>query len=285
MRSISVGSAVILNLPYLLPRVVRHFMPEGLTRFLLLHSLVIRPGLETNDPEAAVRRYVDILSLRGDTLRDQRVMVFGYGGRFDVGVALLKAGAGHVVLCEKYAPPDDLHNAALLGEYENFLFSDHGKPRPRRERMTLLQADIREVQRSAEFPALDLVVSSSVYEHLEDVEGSTRSLAALTRPDGLHIHYVDLRDHFFKYPFEMLSYSEKTWRAWLNPTSNHNRFRLWDYRRVFEKYFEGVEIQVLQRYEDAFLRAQPRIRPEFTSGNLPDDSVALIQILASRPRK
>jgi hypothetical protein len=36
--------------------------------------------------------------------------------------------------------------------------------------------------------------------------------AALTRPDGLHLHFVDLRDHFLKYPFEVLCYSEGVWK-------------------------------------------------------------------------
>ena len=102
-----------MNLPYVLPRLTRHFLPEGLTRFLLLHSIVINPGLETTDAKAAVNRYVDVLSKRGQSIKDKRVLVFGYGGRFDIGIALLEAGAGHVVLCEKYAPPDDQHNAAL----------------------------------------------------------------------------------------------------------------------------------------------------------------------------
>lgn len=151
--------------------------------------------------------------------------------------------------------------------------------------MTLLQADIRQIPLSADFPPADVVVSSSVYEHLDDVDGITRSLAALTKSDGLHIHYVDLRDHFFKYPFEMLAYSESLWRGWLNPTSNHNRFRLWDYRRAFERYFEKVEIQILERDEAAFTKARPRIRPEFISGDLQDDSVTLILVIASRPRR
>jgi hypothetical protein len=148
--------------------------------------------------------------------------------------------------------------------------------------MTLLQADIRDIHLSAEFQPVDLVVSSSVYEHLDDVDGITHSLAALTKPDGLQIHYADLRDHFFKYPFEMLAYSESTWRGWLNPTSNHNRFRLWDYRRAFEKYFGKVEIQILQRDEAAFEKVRRRLRPEFVSGNPLDDSVTLILIVASQ---
>ncbi|MCL4531119.1 MAG: methyltransferase domain-containing protein [Chloroflexi bacterium] len=273
-----------MNLPYLVPRVVRHFMPEGLTRFLLLRSIIIRPGLETTAPQTAANRYNEILKSRGDSLKDKRVLVFGYGGRFDLGIGLLEAGAEHVVLCDKYAPPDDAHNAMLLSKYDSVLFLDGGRTRPRPERMTLLQADIRDIRSSPEFPPVDLVVSSSVYEHLDDVDGITRSLASLTKPGGLHIHYVDLRDHFFKYPFEMLSYSETIWRSWLNPTSNHNRFRLWDYRRAFEKYFEKIEIQILERDETAFEKARPRIRSEFVSGNLQDDSVTLILVIASRPR-
>ena len=273
-----------MNLPYLLPRVVRHFLPERLTRFLLLRSFIIRPGLETTDPQVAVGRYVDLLNGRRQSFEGKRVLVFGYGGRFDIGIGLLESGAGHVVLFEKFAPPDDTHNAALLEKYPAHLFLDEGWPRPRPERMTLLQADIRDVLVADNFPPFDVVVSSSVYEHLDDVDGITRALASLTKPDGIQIHFIDLRDHFFKYPFEMLSYSEKVWFGWLNPTSHHNRFRLWDYRRVFEKYFKNVEIGILERDEIAFAKARPRIRPEFISGNIRDDSVTLIRVLASRPR-
>jgi SAM-dependent methyltransferase len=189
-----------------------------------------------------------------------------------------------VVLSEKFAPPDDAHNAALLAKYPGYLVQEDGKARPRSERITLLQADIRQVAPSADMPRFDFVFTSSVYEHLDDVDGITCSLAALTQPDGLHVHYVDLRDHFFKYPFEMLTFSEKAWRGWLNPTSNHNRFRLRDYRRVFEEYFEEVAIDVLERNEAAFERVQQRVRPEFRTGSLQDDSVTLILLSASRPK-
>lgn len=273
-----------MNLPYLAPRLIRHFLPERLTRFLLLHSLIIRPGLETSEPQAAVSRYINMLSARRVSLAGKRVMVLGYGGRFELGAALLQAGAGHVILCEKDAPPDDVYNRRLLTKYPDYLILEQGRPRPRPERMTLLQTDIRTVRASRDFPPADLVLSSSVYEHLEDVDGITSALAALTRPDGLHLHYVDLRDHFFKYPFEMLSYPESLWRGWLNPTSNLNRFRLTDYRRVFGKYFAQVEIQVLERDAAAFEKARPRIRPEFMSGNLQEDAVTLILVAASQPK-
>jgi hypothetical protein len=262
---------------------VRHFLPEKIVRFLLLRSLVIEPGLETRDPQAAVQRYADVLAERGDSLQGKRVMVFGYGGRFDIGVGLLEAGADAVVLCEKYAPPDDVHNRGLLPRYEAHLRIDGERVRPRDERIALLEADIRDVK-PGDIPPVDLVISNSVYEHLDDVEGITRALSALTGPGGLHIHFVDLRDHYFKYPFEMLCYSKSVWYGWLNPSSNHNRYRIWDYRRAFEAGFANVEIDVRARNEAEFQKARPRIRPEFISGDLQADSVTLIRVVASQPK-
>lgn len=274
-----------MNVPYLVPRAIRHFLPAGLTRFLLIRSLIIRPGLETAHPNAAAARYVQVLHARGLSLAGRRVLVFGYGGRFDIGVQLLQSGAAHVVLCDKYAFADDVHNKALLPRYSEYIQSGAGHALPRPDRLTVIRQDIRELRASGVILPVDLVVSTSVYEHLEDVEGTTRALAALTAADGLHIHFIDLRDHFFKYPFEMLHYSEATWRHWLNPTTNHNRYRLWDYRRVFAFCFKKVDIEVLERDEAGFARAMSRIRPEFRCGNVKDDSVTLIQIVAEAPRE
>jgi SAM-dependent methyltransferase len=270
-----------LNLPYLIPRLIRHFLPEKLVRALLLRNIVIQPGLETNHPLAAVQRYVDVLSEHGRSFHDKRVLVFGYGGRFDIGFGVLKAGATHVILCDKYAPPDEAHNRRMFAAEEKYFYMERQGLRPRPEWITLLQADIRD----ARIDPVDIVISSSVYEHLDDVEGITSALARSTKPDGIQIHYVDLRDHFFKYPFEMLRFSESTWRRWLNPSSHHNRYRLWDYRKTFEACFENVEIEILSREEEAFRKVQPRIRPEFVSGNIKDDAVGLIHVVAAKPRR
>ena len=269
-----------MKLQYIFPRVIRHFLPEKFVRFLLLRNWIIQAGLETNDPFAAVQRYIHILTERSRSLNGKRVMVFGYGGRFDIGFALLKQGAGYVVLCDRYAAPDEEHNRrAFLHEEKFFSMQEEGL-RPRHEHMSLLQADIRDEQVWQTVQPFDYVISNSVYEHLEDVEGITQALFRLIKPDGLHIHYVDLRDHFFKYPFEMLRFSEKTWRTWLNPSTNHNRYRLWEYRSAFEACFKHVEIEILAREEDQFRKLLPHIRPEFVSGNIDEDSATLIRIVA-----
>jgi hypothetical protein len=268
-----------LNLRYITLRLVRHFMPDDLARALLRRGMIIRPGLETSEPEAAAGRYLDILEQAGVSLAGKRVMVFGYGGSFALGCLLLRQGAGHVVLCDKFAPPDDARNRLLLPEYAQYLREHGGKVHPLPDSITLLQADIRQAQEEG----VDIVLTSSVYEHLDDVEGITRALTKLTVPGGMHLHYVDMRDHYFKYPFEMLTYSEQSWQNWLNPTSNLNRYRIPDYRRVFEQNFERVEIQVLACDPAAYERARKRIRPEFTSGDLQLDTATLIRVMAFNP--
>jgi hypothetical protein len=270
------------SLKYLVPRVIRHFMPDRLVRFLLLRSLIIRPGMETNDPARAAEYYIEELKAAGISLQGKRILVFGYGGRFAVGCALLRAGASNVILCEKGAPPDSIYNRRLLAEFGDFLQEQNGQVLPRGEALTLVQGDIRQLAGQIE-PA-DIVLSVSVYEHLEDVEGITAALTSLTATDGIHLHFVDLRDHFFKYPFEMLCYDKNTWTAWLNPTSNHNRYRLGDYRRTFETWFENVDVRVTASELEAFLRTRSRIRPEFLSGNDQLDATTLIRVLAARPR-
>jgi len=273
-----------MNLKYLIPRLARHFLPEKIVRFLLLRGWIIRPGIETQSPETAAERYR--LELEGEKVRieGKTILIFGYGGRFALGVALLRAGAAHVILSDKYAPLDDAHNLGLLPIYDDYLQEEDGRVVPRPEWISLTKDDIRSVAKRSEIPRVDIVLSSSVYEHLAEVEEITESLAMLTKPEGIHLHYVDLRDHFFKYPFEMLCYSEKIWYSWLNPSSNHNRFRVWDYRKVFERHFADVNLVVTERDQTAFDNALPRILPEFISGNLSDDSVTLIKVIARQPR-
>jgi hypothetical protein len=258
-------------------------MPESFARFLLKHRLIIRPGLESSDPLAAVDQYTKALAQYGKSIKDQRVLVFGYGGRFAVGVELLKQGAAHVVLCDHFVLLDQERNLELLPKYDDYLQVENGEVMPRPEHITLLHGDIRDARLQAEIPAVDLVLSTSVYEHLDDVNGITHALSKLTAQHGAQIHFVDLRDHYFKYPFAMLAYSESVWRNFLNPTSNLNRYRLPSYQGIFEKYFGQVKINVLARQENEFTQMRHRIRSEFLTGDLSVDSTTLIQIFAEIP--
>jgi len=252
-----------MNLPYIVPRVVRRFLPEHVVRSLLRRRVIIRPGIETRDASGAVRRYLDVLAEEGGSFRDARVLVFGYGGRFDIAMGLLQQGAAHVLLVDPYAVPDE--------------------PCPQTERITLVRADVRQLSVRAQIGPVDFVISTSVFEHVQDVDGTAAALAALTRPDGTQIHFIDLRDHYFRYPFEMLCFSESTWRRWLNPSSHHNRFRLRDFRQVFEQHFGDVDIRIVSRNDPAFRKALPRIRPEFLSGQLDEDAAEIVRVVLREP--
>jgi hypothetical protein len=258
-------------------------MPEGIARFLLKRRWIIRPGLESSDPLAAVEQYLKGLEQHGKSISGQRILVFGYGGRFAVGVKLLERGASHVVLCDHFVLLDRERNLELLPEYEKYLHVVNDEVLPRPEQITLLHGDIRDEKIQAQIAAVDLVLSTSVYEHLDDVEGITAALAKLTAPTGAHLHFVDLRDHYFKFPFEMLSYSDTVWKNYLNPTSNLNRYRLPSYQKIFEKYFGQVKINILARQEDEFKKMGRRVRPEFITGDPAVDSVTLIELFAKTP--
>ncbi len=283
LRSIAIGKS--MNFKYLALRLFRHFMPESAARFLLKRRWIIKPGLESNDPAAAVKKYIDVLSNYGQSLKGKRVLVFGYGGRFAVGVELLRQGAEHVVLCDHFVLLDRERNRELLSIYADYLIATDNDVTPRPEFITLLHGDIRDNAIQQKISQADYILSTSVYEHLDDVDGITRALTKLTAPNGFQLHFVDLRDHYFKYPFEMLTFSERMWRNFLNPTSNLNRFRLTSYREVFDAYFQKVEITVLERLEDKFRAARPRIRPEFLTGDEAVDSVTLIRVLVETPKR
>lgn len=260
-------------------------MPESVARFFLKQRLIIRPGLESSDPIAAVNQYIATLSANNKSIQGKRLLVFGYGGRFAVGMELLKLGASHVILCDHFVLLDRERNLDLFPTYSDYLIMHNGEVKPKPEYVTLLHGDIQDENIQARISQVDYVLSTSVFEHLNDVDGITSALAKVTALQGTQLHFIDLRDHYFKYPFEMLKYSESVWKNFLNPTSNLNRFRLFNYRKVFETYFRNVEIVVTQRDEIEFQLARPQIRPEFLTGDDIVDSVGLIYVLADTPNR
>ena len=210
-------------------------------------------------------------------------MVFGYGGRFAVGVELLNQGAAHVILCDHIRSLDNERNMELLKNYGKYLIVEENFVKPRAGFITLLHGDVRKEIIQGSVKPVDVVLSTSVFEHLKDVPGITRALTGMTHPEGFHLHFIDLRDHYFKYPFEMLTFSNFVWKSLLNPTSNLNRMRLIDYRRCFKDHFDEVNINILDNDPAHFEKMRKQIRPEFISGDLDLDSALQIQLIARKP--
>jgi SAM-dependent methyltransferase len=267
---------------YLVLRLIRRHLPDRAIRALLRRRLFIRPGLETRAPPLAARRFLDTLKAAGETVAGRRVMIFGYGGRFDVGVRLLRAGARHMVLVDPFATPlpsARLDPESVAGPY---LTVSGSTVVPDPQWFTVVPAPLRTYLGKGGAP-VDLVLSNSVLEHVDDLAGTAADLARVTAPGGQNFHFIDLRDHFFKHPFEMLCYSERQWRQFLNPGSNLNRLRAWDYERLFSDSFGRVRVEAYYSNLPAFRAARHRIRPEFLSGDEHRDAVTHVLLRASQP--
>jgi len=267
-----------MNFKYITARLIRKHIPNQLFNFLLQKGIGVKPGMETSNPKEAVFQYMKVLKTRNLSIENKRVLLFGYGGNFGVACLLLEAGASHITLVDKYAQPNNAQNKALLPQYEKFIADNGKKIIPNPKFMTLHHDDIEKLSDLT----VDLILSNSVLEHVQDVDTTVKVLTALTNSNGIQIHFIDLRDHYFKYPFEMLCYTEKTWQRWLNPSSYLNRYRLGDYQAIFEKYNQQVEMVGLERDMDAFQKVQSRVRKEFLTENSEVDSITSLLIIAKR---
>jgi len=268
---------ILKDFEYIIARTIRKWIPDRFFHFLMSKEIGVKAGLETTAPEQALSQYLNVLTENSFSLKDKKCLIFGYGGNFGLGCLLLEQGATHVILADKYAHPDHGRNLTLLPRYAKYLEQQENTVVPRPEYITLHHADIQTLNF-----AVEIVLSSSVLEHVTDIENIIFSLSKLTDYQGIQIHFVDLRDHFFKYPFAMLCYSENTWRRWLNPSSHLNRLRMKDYQQFFNKYFTHVEITVLEKNIPAFEQVHSHIRAEFLTGRVENDAATQILIVAKK---
>lgn len=269
-------------LAYILPRLMRRFTPKAVMHWMLSRNVGVQAGLETRDATAALGRYLDALREWNRSLEGARVLILGYGGYFGLAVKLLEHGAAHVVLLDPYATLKQRANLALTQTAGEFLRVQQGEAIPDPDFITLVHQPL-DAYAASDPPPLDLVLSWSVFEHLPDPEGITRQLSRLTSPHGAHVHFIDLRDHYFRFPFEMLCYRESTWRRFLNPPSNLNRLRLWDYQSIFKSCFRQVDVRVVETDRESFQRTQSRIRPAFLCGDVSQDAAVRLCVCAHQP--
>jgi SAM-dependent methyltransferase len=184
-----------------------------------------------------------------------------------------------VVLLDPFAQPVHGINLGFAASGAPFLFVENGRAVPNPEYLTIVHVSLAEYLDGGG-QAVDLVLSNSVLEHVDGLALVVPQLARAMRPGGRQLHFVDLRDHFFKYPFEMLCHSEGIWRRWLNPGSNLNRLRATDYERLFRASFEDVQVEPLESYPEELLRVKQRIRSEFLTGDDVQDAVGRIVLRA-----
>jgi len=271
--SLGARNIAMIPLDYLVLRVLRRATPQPIVDALLDRGIYLKPGRDTSEPQRVAATYVERALAHGIDLSDRTVCVVGYGGGYGVGLYLLEAGARHVILQDPFAPLRAARNRRLPADLRaRYLVGD----RPDPARITLVHEPLEALAHRSP-RSVDLVVSSSVLEHVADVDALIAACAALTAPGGLDVHYVDLRDHYFKYPFEMLCHSGTTWDRFLDASNHLNRLRVPDYERAFRTHFDHIEVTCVEHLRDEFRRARPRIRPEFLTGDEDVDAAAIVR--------
>jgi hypothetical protein len=149
---------------------------------------------------------------------------------------------------------------------------------------------IRDAQ-DTQLPAgsVDLFLSSGVLEYIPRpvLRGMLREFKRVGKERAIQSHYLNLVDQFSYFdhsitPFNMLQYSDKTWK-WLNsPLTWQNRLRISDYRRLFAE--EGFEI-TKEENTPGFASDLEKIRlaPEFQHYPV-EDLLVLLSWMVARPK-
>lgn len=105
--------------------------------------------------------------------------------------------------------------------------------------------------------SMDAVVSNAVFEHIADLSAAAMAIARVTKPGGISLHQVDLRDHNdFDHPLEFLLLSQAKLDAWLIQTQTHagHPRRRSAYEAAFAAAgFESIFVEVNLRAEEAYL--------------------------------
>jgi SAM-dependent methyltransferase len=262
----------MINLPYLLLRLLRRSLPSFLSYRLLspdsrAPGRFMRTGL----------RYLELLKEREVGVAGALVVETGPGTYSPAGLALLKAGARKIILQEPFLRAPDMHRLrGLVKEYWEFL-EDKFPAGPSWE--TLFQGAAyhpsrvqlgRAPAQATGLPenSVDIILSCSVLEHIRDIAAVFKEQHRILKPGGRLLHLVDLRDHFFRYPFEMLTFSRSFWEGVLTRPNRgsgyQNRLRAEDYAGLLQATgFADIRVDIRESDPVNYLRIKPRLHSDF----------------------
>ena len=268
-----------MNIHYITARIFRRLIPRTVTDFLRNRSIMFHPGIETSDPKYACSRYLSALEAHGLEVKQKTVTVFGYGGSYGLAAELLSAGAHHVGLIDLHEKTNLMSNKQTYSKYGEYFNLNGTKIEPKMEFISLSHGDI--LSYNIDLPSADILLSSSVLEHVNQLDKIVKALMLLTKTNGIQLHRIDLGDHFKKYPFEMLTFSDFVWNNFLNPPSNLSRLRIDDYKESFDKFYADTRVTIEGHDLEKFHKVKERIKAKFLTGSDERDSVLGITLFAS----
>jgi len=247
------------NFEYVPLRLLRRFVFRG----AVLQKFASRlPYYEVSRNEVSsdpiVGEYEKYLKLAATTFRGAAVLEIGSGRTNSVGHALASKGALEVTCFEPHAGFDADRDARLLAAIARAGELDAETLAARVERVTSL-AQVADA-------SVDLVLSSSVLEHVRDLRQLMNELRRVLRPAGAMLHLVDYRDHFFKYPFHFLQFSSRVWERLLDP-GDLPRWRLSGQLRVLDEAGYRVEVLARVRDDEEFAKLAHHLSSDFDAAD------------------
>lgn len=251
--------SLLRDLPYLVPRVIRRkCFPTDIPRGLSAWIPGYRANLGTLSCAEVVNCYQPFLTSRlgADWPRNRHLLEIGIGATNSSAYEMAALGAASAIAFEPFIKLETELDSALLAECA--------------KRHTLapeaITSKVRRLTSLDTVPdaAVDLILSSSVLEHVSDMDALARDLRRVLAPGGAMLHLVDYRDHFFRFPYNHLLWSDAVWDEWLNP-GDLPRWRISDHVQCFERHGFRVEILQTKQLEQEFEKVRDRIHPRFAA--------------------
>jgi SAM-dependent methyltransferase len=245
------------DLLYLIPRIIRRkcfstAVPEAISAWL--------PGFRSNAGTQSCARVVDLYDkylhpkLGAAWPQNRRVLEVGIGATNSSAYEVAARGATAAIALEPFVPLDSALDTLLLAECAQRHRLPADLVASKVQRMTSL-APIAHA-------SIDLILSNSVLEHVADMDVLAGDLHRVLTPGGAMLHLVDYRDHFFRFPYHHLLWSDAVWERWLNP-GDLPRWRIRDHVECFERHDLRVEILRATPLAAEFECVRSRVHPRF----------------------
>jgi SAM-dependent methyltransferase len=203
-----------MNWKYIAAGVVRRYLPEQV--LFAIMKLRGDGSLAENARDEYLLTWQSKLARRKWNFVGKHILEVGSGRYARFGLQMLAAGAERVTLVDLYAVPlnDSAHRVMLEQDCER-LGLDY---RDACSRINLIRGDITALPVPDAKHRTDIVISHAVLEHVDDPAAILDCCYTWLKPDGVTYHWIDLRDHNlqFRYPFEMLTFSDRTWQRWFD---------------------------------------------------------------------
>ncbi len=217
------------------------------------------PYYQTNmaqlSPKPIVDNFEKYLNLKNVSIKGKTILEIGTGISNSTGYEIMARGAAKYFAYEPYMKCDS--------QIDDQLFQQIKKDYPTlRKKCVSRLINLSDVRRNA----IDILLSQSVLEHVNNVEQLITELKPLLSQSGCMLHVVDYRDHFFKYPYHFLQFSKKNWNLFLNP-GDLERLRINQHIRQFEK--AGFKVDVLHTETDTenFEKIKPYLHDDYKNND------------------